>query len=86
MNSDIVEALLELGLEISDVQYKYPPRDEFSMGDVQTKFVIKGAFYDEADLKQLMDEIHILRAARHNKHPAAKDLFDQLKTITEITK
>ena len=86
MNSDIVEALLDLGLEISDVLYKYQPRDEFSMGEVQTKFVIKGGFYEEADLQRLMDDIKMLRAARHNKHPAAKDLFDQLKTITEITK
>ena len=86
MNSDIIESLLELGLEISDVQYKYPPRDEFGMGDVQTQFVIKGAFYDEADLLQIMDDIKMIRAVQHNKHPAAKDLFEQLKTITGITK
>lgn len=86
MNIRTIDTLRDLGLDITDVQYKYPTSDNLGMGDEQTKVVIKGGFYDEADMQRLVDEIHILRAVRHNKHPAAKDLFEQLKTITGITK
>ena len=84
MNSRTIDTLRDLGLDISEVQYKYPLSDPT---DYQpTKFIIKGEFQDESDLQLLMDEIHILRAVRHNRHPAAKNLFEQLKTITGITK
>ena len=86
MNKGIVEALAELGLIINDIQYKYPPADNFGfLNEEPTKFILKGGFHEEAEMEQLINEIMILRAVHNNKHPAAADLFEQLKTITGIT-
>lgn len=86
MNKGMVEALAELGLVINDIQYKYPPADNFGfLNEEPTRFILKGGFHDESDMARLIDEIMILRAVRNNKHPAAADLFDQLKTIVGIT-
>ena len=83
MDSKMIWALRDLGIDVTDVQYKYPAEDAFSMSDPQTKFVLKGSFYDESDPKQLMDEMLLLRAIK--KNPVAKDLYEKLRTVAGLT-
>jgi len=87
MNREIIGALQELGVDITDVQYKYPPEDSgFAFGDDEpTKFVLKGSFLEEDQLKRIFDEIFIIRAMHGNANPAVQDLYNKLRITIGIT-
>ncbi len=86
MDRNTIDALAASGIKINDVQYKYPAMDDFIYNEIpDTKFVIKGSFAEEEDMKSLITEIRIIRAILKNKHPGVKDLYDQLKTMAGIT-
>jgi hypothetical protein len=87
MKEQTIEALAALGAEISEVKYKYQSFTDFGFDDTPaTKFVIKGSFRDESDIHELLKEIIVMRAILKNKHPAIRDLYNQLQTIAGITK
>jgi len=86
MDKQIINALSVLGIDISDVQYKFAPVDQYGLDEDQpTKFVLKGSFFDEPDFKQFLEEIFILRELHRNSNPAVKDLYEKLRTTAGIT-
>ena len=86
MDKNIIYALSELGIDISDVQYKFTAPDQFGMGmDDSTKFVLKGSFGDESNIKRFIDEILIIRQIHNSSNPATKDLYEKLRTISGLT-
>jgi len=86
MDKHIIFALQDLGLSITDVQYKFPPENEFAFGLQPTRFVVKGSFHNEGQLMDILSELFILRALRANKNTAVRDLYEKLKTTAEVTK